>query len=112
MTARIPAQSEKERDAEIIRQHLQKDFDERLARAALQHRQELEAERAALRAEIAELTSRLPAPGEKERDAERIRQQVQTDFEQKICPEIGQVAVRHQQELEAERVAQRGESRP
>ena len=109
LTARIPAQSEKDRDAEIIRQHLQKDFDERLARAALQHRQELEAERAALRAEIAELTSRLPAPGEKERDAERIRQQVQTDFEQRFAQRFAEVAARHQQELEAERAALRAE---
>ena len=109
LTARIPAQSEKERDAEIIRQHLQKDFDQRLAqglaKAALQHRQELEAERAALGAQIAELTARIPAPGEKERDIELIRQQVQNDFDQRFA----RAAALHRQELEAERAALQAE---
>lgn len=101
LTARIPAQSEKDRDAEIIRQHLQKDFEQKLAQAALQHRQELEAERAALHARIADLTSRVPTPGEKERDAELIRQQVQNDFDQRFA----RAAAQHRQELEAERAA-------
>ena len=105
LTARIPAQSENDRDAEIIRQHLQKDFDERLARAALQHRQELEAERAALRAEIADLTSRVPAPGEKERDAEIIRQHLQRDFDERLAS----ASLQHRQELEAERATLRAE---
>src|SRR5581483_1412979 len=99
LTARIPAQSEKDRDAEIIRQHLQKDFDQKLASAALQHRQELEAERALLQGQIAELTSRIPAPGEKERDAERIRQQLQIDFDQRLAQGLADTAARYRREL-------------
>ena len=101
LTARVPAQGEKERDAEIIRQHLQKDFDHRLAKAALQHRQELEAERAALQAQIADLTSRVPGQREKERAAEIIRQHLQKDFDHRFA----KAALQHRQELEAERAA-------
>ncbi len=105
LTARVPAQGEKERDAEIIRQHLQKDFDHKLAKAALQHRQELEAERAALQAQIADLTARVPGQGEKERDAERIHQELQKDFDQRFAKSAAQ----HQQEIEAERAALKAE---
>ena len=110
LTARIPARSEKERDAEIIRQHLQKDFDQRFAKAAVQHQQELEAQRSALRAQIADLTSRVPAPGEKERDAELIRQRLQMDFDQRLAQRLDQAAAQHRQELEAERAALQAEA--
>ncbi len=107
LTARIPAQSEKDRDAEIIRQHLQKDFDQRVTKAAVQHQQELEAQRTALQTKIAELTARIPAPGEKEHDAELIRQQLQKDFDQRLAQGLAQglakAAGQHQQELESER---------
>jgi hypothetical protein len=109
LTARIPAQGEKERDAEIIRQHLQKDFDQRFAKAVLQHRQELEAQGTALQSRIADLTARVPGQGEKERDAELIRQQLQTDFDQRLAQKFTEAAAQHQQALEAERAALQAE---
>lgn len=109
LTARVPALGEKERDAEIIRQHLQKDFDQRITKAALQHRQEFEAERAVLQAQISELTARVPGQDEKERDAELIRQQLQKDFDQRFAQKFTEAAAQHQQGVEAERAALKAE---
>src|SRR4051812_31599732 len=92
---------ERENDAELIRQRLQNDFDQRFARAAAQHQQALEAERAALQSQIADLTSRIPGPREKEHAAELTRQQLQNDFDQRFA----RAAAQPQQALEAERAA-------
>src|SRR4051812_21218586 len=92
---------ERENDAELIRQRLQNDFDQRFARAAAQHQQALEAERAALQSQIGDLTSRIPGPGEKEHAAELVRQQLQNEFDQRFA----RAAAQHQQALEAERAA-------
>ena len=92
---------EREQEAELVRQRQQSAFDQERDRDAARHRQELEAERAALEAQIAALTARVAGQGEKERDGERLRQRLQAEFDQTIA----KAAARHRQELEAQRAA-------
>jgi hypothetical protein len=105
LTARVPQPRERERDAELIRQGLQKDFDRRLDKAAARHQQELAAERAALQAQIADLAARVPQPRDKERDAELLRQRLQKEFDQRLETESAQ----HQRQLETQRAALQAE---
>ena len=105
LTARVAGQGEKERDGERLRQRLQAEFDQTIAKAAARHRHELEAQRAALGAQIAALTARIAGQGEKERDGERLRQSLQAEFDQRLETASAQ----HQRQLEAQRAALQAE---
>jgi hypothetical protein len=61
--------------------------------------------RAALQAQIVDLTSRVPGQREKERDAELMRQRLQTEFGQRSEAASAQ----HRQELETQRAALQAE---
>ncbi|HEY8253953.1 MAG TPA: SH3 domain-containing protein, partial [Rhizomicrobium sp.] len=84
-------------------QHLRKDFDQRLAKAALQNRQELEAERAALQAEIAALTSRADASERRLREEQQSRQgaqrAAQIEQELRAAQDQAEAAQRRQEAL-------------
>jgi hypothetical protein len=96
LAARAPEPREKERDAELLRQGLQEEFDRRLETAAAEHRRQLDGERAGLQGEITGLTARAAALERRLREeqqsreayaaqrAAQVEQELRTAYEEKL----------------------------